>query len=58
MVKTFKEMQISSADAWSLVKCGKGWWRLSNKIQIHHAMDLQWIEKLELKSFEKIYRTL
>jgi len=58
MVKALKEMKISQARAWSVAKCGKGWWRLSNRIQIHHAMNVQWMEKLGLKIFEKIYRTL
>jgi hypothetical protein len=36
---------VPAHSAWPLAKSGKGWWRLSSSIPVHHAMDNSWFEK-------------
>lgn len=58
IAQALKERGIPEFEAWGLAKCGRGWWPLSNTPQIHRLMNLKWIGKLGLKSFEEIYLSL
>lgn len=40
---------VPARSAWPLAKSGKGWWRLSKSIPVHHAMNKAWFKEIGLK---------
>lgn len=44
---------VPAHSAWPLAKSGKGWWRLSGSIPVHHAMDNVWFEQKGLITLAK-----
>ena len=53
IAKFLMNLGVPAQSAWSLAKSGKGWWRLSRSIPIHHAMDKAWFEQNGLINLTK-----
>ena len=45
IAKFLISLGVPAQSAWSLAKSGKGWWRLSMSIPVHHAMTNVWFEE-------------
>jgi hypothetical protein len=48
IAKFLMGLGVPACSAWSLAKSGKGWWRLSMSVPIHHAMNNTWFEEIGL----------
>ncbi len=44
IAKFLMSLGVPACSAWNLAKSGKGWWRLSKSIPVHHAMSNDWFE--------------
>ena len=53
IAKFLMNLGVPAHSAWPLAKSGKGWWRLSGSIPVHHAMDNVWFEQQGLISLTK-----
>jgi hypothetical protein len=53
IAKFLMSLGVPGPSAWALAKSGKGWWRLSRSIPVHHAMTDSWFEKQGLRSLLK-----
>jgi RNA-directed DNA polymerase len=45
IAKFLISLGVPAHSAWPLAKSGKGWWRLSKSIPVHHAMNKAWFEQ-------------
>jgi RNA-directed DNA polymerase len=45
IAKFLMSLGVPAQSAWPLAKSGKGWWRLSMSIPVHHAMTNAWFEE-------------
>lgn len=50
IAKFLMSLGVPDRSAWNLAKSGKGWWRLSRSIPVHHAMSDDWFDKQGLIS--------
>ena len=50
IAKFLISLGVPAQSAWPLAKSGKGWWRLSASIPVHHAMTNAWFEEQGLIS--------
>jgi RNA-directed DNA polymerase len=48
IAKFLMNLGVPACSAWSLAKSGKGWWRLSKSIPVHHAMSKVWFKEIGL----------
>lgn len=53
IAKFLISLGVPAQSAWPLAKSGKGWWRLSKSIPVHHAMDNAWFEQQGLINLTK-----
>jgi RNA-directed DNA polymerase len=44
IAKFLMSLGVPACSAWNAAKSGKGWWRLSKSIPLHHAMTNDWFE--------------
>lgn len=45
LAKFLMNLGVPGYSAWLLAKSGKGWWRLSESIPVHHALNNTWFKK-------------
>lgn len=50
IAKFLMGLGVPAQSAWTLAKSGKGWWRLSKSVPVHHAMTNAWFEERGLIS--------
>lgn len=50
IVKLLKSMGCKEQKAWNVVMYSQGWWTMSNKVAVNHAMTTKWFMKQELLS--------
>lgn len=48
IAKFLMSLDVPACSAWNLAKSGKGWWRLSASIPVHHAMNNTWFKEIGL----------
>ena len=48
IAKFLMNLGVPACSAWNLAKSGKGWWRLSASIPVHHAMNNVWFKEAGL----------
>ncbi|RZI45379.1 group II intron reverse transcriptase/maturase [Candidatus Finniella inopinata] len=48
IAKFLMSLGVPACSAWPVAKSGKGWWRLSLSIPVHHAMDNNWFKEIGL----------
>jgi RNA-directed DNA polymerase len=53
IAKFLISLGVPAHSAWPLAKSGKGWWRLSKSIPVHHAMNNAWFEQQGLMNLTK-----
>jgi len=53
IAKFLMSLGVPAHSAWPLAKSGKGWWRLSKSIPVHHAMNKAWFEQQGLMNLAK-----
>lgn len=54
IAKFLMSLGVPANSAWPLAKSGKGWWRLSRSIPVHHAMNNDWFKEIGLISLSSI----
>jgi len=50
IAKFLISLGVPAQSAWALAKSGKGWWRLSMSVPVHHAMTNAWFKEQALIS--------
>jgi RNA-directed DNA polymerase len=53
IAKFLMSLGVPACSAWNLAKSGKGWWRLSGSVPVHHAMNNAWFDKQGLINLTK-----
>lgn len=53
IAKFLMSLGVPAQSAWPLAKSGKGWWRLSMSVPVHHAMTNTWFNEKGLINLEQ-----
>ena len=54
IAKFLINLGVPACSAWPLATSGKGWWRLSMSIPVHHAMSNNWFKEIGLINLSSI----
>ena len=55
IAKFLMELGVPAQGAWAVAKSGKGWWRLSMSIPVHHALNNTWFKEQGLVNLTDIF---
>lgn len=53
-----QQQGVTECNAWKLAMSDKGWWRLAQTPQVHHATPIKWFKELGLYSLRDGYESL
>ncbi len=58
IAKFLMSLGVPTHNAWNLAKSGRGWWRLSKTVPVHHAMDNAWFKSQGLINLSECHKVL